>query len=107
MASLSTHVLDTTVGRPAVGVRVALESVTGTFVGEGVTNADGRVGEIGPSPLAAGDYVLRFDTGAYFAQRGVTGFYPEVAITFTVEGDQHFHVPLLLNPYGYSTYRGS
>ena len=107
MASLSTHVLDTTVGRPAVGVHVTLETVSGTAVGEGFTDADGRVAEIGPTPLSAGDYVLRFDTGAYHAQHGVTGFYPEVAITFTIEGDQHFHVPLLLNPYGYSTYRGS
>jgi 5-hydroxyisourate hydrolase len=107
MASLSTHVLDTSVGRPAAGVRVTLESLTGTAVGEGVTDADGRIAALGPVPLAAGDYRLSFDTGSYHRQRGTAGFYPEVVITFSVEGEEHFHVPLLLNPYGYSTYRGS
>lgn len=107
MASLSTHVLDTSLGRPAAGVRVILESGNGTAVGQGVTDADGRISAIGPAPLSAGDYVLRFDTATYFRQHDVTGFYPEVAISFTVAGDEHFHVPLLLNPYGYSTYRGS
>jgi 5-hydroxyisourate hydrolase len=107
MATLSTHVLDTSVGRPAAEVRVTLESPAGTVVGEGVTDADGRVSAIGPTPLAAGDYRLRFDTGSYHQQRGVSAFYPEVVVTFSVEGDEHFHVPLLLNPFGYSTYRGS
>ena len=107
MPSLSTHVLDTSVGRPAAGVRVILESGTGTAVGQGVTDADGRIASIGPDPLSAGDYVLRFDTATYFRQRHVAGFYPEVAIAVSIEGDEHFHVPLLLNPFGYSTYRGS
>ncbi len=62
---------------------------------------------IGPERLTAGDYRLRFDTGAYFTLLGVTSFYPEVVVTFVVDGDEHFHVPLLLSPYGYSTYRGS
>lgn len=107
MATLSTHVLDTSRGRPAVGVRVHLESAAGAGLGAGVTDADGRVSSIGPEQLEAGHYRLRFDSGAYFADSGVDGFYPEVTIAFTVSGDEHFHVPLLLNPYGYSTYRGS
>ena len=106
MATLSTHVLDTAVGRPAVGVRVTLESAAGATLGEGATDADGRLPVIG-SELGAGDYRLRFDTAAYFAQVGVTGFYPEVVVAFTVAADEHYHVPLLLTPHGYSTYRGS
>lgn len=107
MATLSTHVLDTSLGRPAAGVRVALESESGGELGEGVTDADGRVGTLGPERLGAGDYRLRFDSGAYFTSLGIAAFYPEVVVTFSVEGDEHFHVPLLLSPYGYSTYRGS
>jgi 5-hydroxyisourate hydrolase len=107
MASLSTHVLDTSLGRPAAGIRVALESASGVDVGEGVTDADGRIATFGIEKLGAGDYRFRFDTGAYFTSLGTTAFYPEVVVTFAVEGDEHFHVPLLLSPYGYSTYRGS
>ncbi len=107
MATLSTHVLDTSLGLPAAGVRVSLESGAGAALGEGVTDADGRVRAIGPERLDAGDYSLRFDTAAYFTARDTGGFYPEVVVTFVVEGDDHVHVPLLLSPYGYSTYRGS
>jgi 5-hydroxyisourate hydrolase len=103
VSTLSTHVLDTAAGAPAKGIAVALESREGLPLGEGVTDADGRVGSIGTERLDAGDYVLRFDTGSY-----VDGFYPEVVVVFTVaDPDQHYHVPLLLSPYGYSTYRGS
>ena len=108
MGTLSTHVLDTSAGRPAEGVAVELRSADGSVLGEARTDADGRVGSIGPVRLDAGDYTLRFDTAAYFAAAGTTGFYPEVAIAFTVaDAGQHYHVPLLLNPFGYSTYRGS
>jgi 5-hydroxyisourate hydrolase len=107
MATLSTHVLDTSRGRPAAGVRVALQYASGAEVGHGVTDADGRIPSFGPERLGAGDYRLRFDTAAYFAELGVSCFYPEVVVTFSDSGDEHFHVPLLLNPYGYSTYRGS
>ncbi len=108
MSTLSTHVLDTSAGRPAEGVPVELRSADGALVGEGRTDADGRVGSIGPDRLDAGDYTLRFDTASYFATTGTTGFYPEVTIAFTVaDPGQHYHVPLLLNPFGYSTYRGS
>ena len=108
MGTLSTHVLDTSAGRPAVGVPVALRSSDGSLVGEGRPAADGRLAAIGPDRLDAGDYSLRFDTAAWFAATGTTGFYPEVTITFTLaDPGQHYHVPLLLNPFGYSTYRGS
>ena len=106
MASLSTHVLDTAAGRPAVGLRVSLETAEGTLVKEAVTDADGRVGDLA-AELPTGDYRLRFDTGAWFARQGVTAFYPEVVVAFTVADDRHHHVPLLLSPFGYSTYRGS
>ena len=102
MSTLSTHVLDTATGRPAEGIQVRLETRDGELLGEGVTNVDGRVGSIGPEQLERGAYVLRFDTGLY-----VDGFYPEVVVTFAVGHDEHYHVPLLLNPFGYSTYRGS
>lgn len=102
MSTLSTHVLDTAAGRPAAGVPVRLETRSGEQLGEGVTDADGRVPALGPE-LVAGDYVLRFDVATYAA-----GFYPEVVVVFTIaDPAQHHHVPLLLSPYGYSTYRGS
>jgi 5-hydroxyisourate hydrolase len=103
--TLSTHVLDTSRGRPAGGVSVTLYDAAGEAVGDGVTDGDGRVGRIGPSPLAAGEYRLEFDTGDY---HDGTGFYPRVTIWFTVsDPEEHYHVPLLLNPFGYATYRGS
>ena len=106
MATLSTHILDTSLGRPAVGVRVTLESDAGVTIGEGATDADGRLPAVG-SELGTGDYRLRFDTAAYYTQIGVAGFYPEVVVAFTVSADEHYHVPLLLTPHGYATYRGS
>jgi len=107
MATLSTHVLDTSRGRPAAGLRIALESATGEQVAEAVTDADGRAPHLATGALAAGTYRLRFDSGAWFAEQDVVGFYPEVVVAFELSGDEHFHVPLLLSPYGYSTYRGS
>ena len=101
MATLSTHVLDTAAGRPAAGVAVRLESRDGDVLDQGVTDGDGRVASLG-GELGLAGYVLRFDTGAYH-----NGFFPEVVIVFTVADDRHYHVPLLLSPYGYSTYRGS
>ena len=106
MATLSTHVLDTGAGRPATGVAVVLESDAGEVLAQASTDADGRVGSLG-ADLAAGDYRIRFDTGAWFSDSGVDAFYPEVAVAFTIAADEHFHVPLLLSRYGYSTYRGS
>lgn len=106
MATLSTHVLDTSRGRPVANMLVTLESADGSQLDEAHTTGDGRIGAIGDG-LAAGTYQLRFVTAPYFALTGTDAFYPEVVVIFTVSGDDHFHVPLLLNPYGYSTYRGS
>ena len=108
MSAITTHVLDTSRGRPAAGVPVRLER-GGAVLGEGSTDEDGRLRTLLPGgPIEPGTYRLVFDTGAYFAARGVEAFYPNVSIDFTVrDGGQHFHVPLLLSPYGYSTYRGS
>jgi 5-hydroxyisourate hydrolase len=102
MSTLSTHVLDTAAGLPAAGIRVTLESRAGTPQGEGVTDQDGRIGSLG-GELVAGDYVLRFATAPQFEQ----SFFPEVVVVFTIADERHHHVPLLLSPYGYSTYRGS
>ena len=107
--SLSTHVLDAAAGRPAAGVAVRLESWTGdgwTRSARRITDADGRVGDLG-NP-AAGRHRITFDTGEYFAALGIATFYPEVSVVFEVtDPEQHYHVPLLLSPFGYSTYRGS
>jgi 5-hydroxyisourate hydrolase len=103
MSSLSTHVLDTAAGCPGAGIAVTLSARGGAELGSGVTDADGRVSSLGPDRLDAGDYVLRFDTGSYG-----NDFYPEVVVVFTVaDPDQHYHVPVLLSPYGFTTYRGS
>ncbi|GAA3248754.1 hydroxyisourate hydrolase [Pseudonocardia petroleophila] len=105
--SLSTHVLDAALGRPAAGVAVALTAPDGT-VREGVTDDDGRIGDLAPGALPGGTYRLRFDTGSYFSATGQAGFYPEVVVAVTVDADRpHTHVPLLLSPFSYSTYRGS
>src|SRR5436190_22967887 len=108
MASLSTHVLDTSVGAPAAGVRVSLFTRTQERLGAGTTDHDGRVAAIGPDELAPGDYELHFDTGGYFASADIATFLPEVVVVFTVAaGVSHYHVPVLLSPFGYGTYRGS
>lgn len=110
---ITTHVLDTARGRPAAGIAVRLEhwaSHVWIVVGDGVTDADGRQRALVPEgrPIGAGRYRLTFDTGAYFRGAGGSGFYPEVPIVFEItDPSQHYHVPLLLSPYGYSTYRGS
>lgn len=109
MSSVTTHVLDAAAGRPAAGIAVRLESVTGGGpLAEAVTDADGRVKDLGPDRLDAGDYRLTFDTGAYFERSNTDTFYPQVQITFRIASpEQHYHVPLLLSPFAYSTYRGS
>ncbi|MBX6767063.1 MAG: hydroxyisourate hydrolase [Actinomadura rubrobrunea] len=109
--SVSTHVLDTTRGRPAAGVPVRLDRYEGDTwrpLAEAVTDGDGRWAAPPDAGSADGTYRLRFGTGPYFAERGETCFYPEVCVIFTIaDAGQHHHVPLLLSPYGYSTYRGS
>ena len=111
MTGITTHVLDTTRGCPAAGVPVVLERAEDSgwqAVGSGITDADGRVSDLLSSAPEGGRYRLTFDTGAYFGSLGVAGFYPEVSVTFVVaRGEGHCHVPLLLSPFGYSTYRGS
>jgi 5-hydroxyisourate hydrolase len=106
---ISTHVLDTARGHPAEGVPVVLEHDTGGWaeVGRGVTDADGRVRELLGDELADGRYRLTFDTAQYFRTVGEAAFYPEVSVVFLVAGGGHHHVPLLLSPFGYTTYRGS
>ena len=112
MSGITTHVLDTSRGKPAAGVRVLLETKGKKGwheVGAGVTDADGRLRTLTPdAPLAFGTYRILFDTGAYFAAHGVESFYPSVTVVFTVKDHAaHYHVPLLLSPFGYCTYRGS
>ncbi len=104
---LSTHVLDVGLGRPAAGVAVTITFPDGT-VRDGVTDEDGRVDPIADGALPGGTYRLRFDTGAYFAGTGQAGFHPEVVVAVGIDADRpHTHVPLLLSPYSYTTYRGS
>lgn len=102
---ISTHILDTTRGAPAVGVAVRLEH-EGRWVAEGVTDADGRV-RLVTDPPATGTWRIAFAVEPYFAAQQVAAFYPEVSIAFVVRDGGHYHVPLLLNPFGYATYRGS
>lgn len=107
---ITTHVLDTARGRPAAGVAVVLEWWGDGWepAGEGVTDADGRCRTLLARAPAAGTWRIRFDVGAWYATQGVESFYPSVEITFLVRDPaQHHHVPLLLAPWAYSTYRGS
>lgn len=111
-SQLTTHILDTSIGKPASGVKVRLLEVKEDkwrAVAQGRTNTDGRIGDLLPSGknLVAGVYKLIFDTAHYFECHAVKSFYPRVSIQFTVTDNEHYHVPLLLNPFGYSTYRGS
>jgi 5-hydroxyisourate hydrolase len=105
MSTLSTHVLDAVRGAPAAGVTVTLRQGD-RRLDSGETDVDGRIGALGEA-LEPGTYRLVFDTGAYFARREVEAFYPEVSIAFAVTEDRHYHVPLLLSPFAFSTYRGS
>lgn len=114
MSPITTHVLDTALGRPAQGIVVHLDrqdaDESWAELGRGATNADGRITTLLPdgTALTPGVYRLRFLTEAYFASQNVRGFYPEVPILFRLdEPASHYHVPLLLCPFGYSTYRGS
>jgi len=114
MKRISTHVLDTAAGKPAAGVGVRLErqDAAGNWqlLASGRTDADGRCGNLLPESdaLPAGIYRLGFDTASYYASQKVQGLYPAVQIAFEVrDGESHFHIPLLLSPNGYTTYRGS
>jgi 5-hydroxyisourate hydrolase len=113
MGAITTHVLDTARGRPAAGVSVLLERLGGERewhpLGSGETDVDGRLRNLTPGDvLAPGVYRLIFDTGRYFDAHGLATLYPQVVIVFeAAAGETHYHVPLLLSPFGYSTYRGS
>lgn len=113
MTAITTHILDISAGCPARGVPIILERRTMTeweIIGQGVTDEDGRLRDLIESDMKIppGDYRLTFDTKTYFTQQRIEGFYPQVTVTFTVrDAAQHYHVPLLLSPFGYSTYRGS
>lgn len=113
MSQITTHVLDVSLGRPAAGVPVLLEvEDVGTGwkeLGRGETDKDGRLRDLlGPGSLVEGTYRLTFDTHSYFASRKVEALYPLVSVVFSVrDAKQHYHIPLLLSPFGYSTYRGS
>ena len=113
VTTITTHVLDTAFGAPATNIPVTLHRVEGggsVVMARGVTDADGRSGSLAPEhgSLQEGSYRLCFDVAGYFAAAQRASFYNEICIDFTVAADpQHYHVPLLLSPFGYSTYRGS
>jgi 5-hydroxyisourate hydrolase len=105
MITISTHVLDTSIGQPAVNIRVRLFSGQ-TEIGSGITDSDGRCGSLLPhsTTLSPGVHRIVFEVGERFPE----GFYPEVSITFVVrDSSAHYHVPLLISPFSFTTYRGS
>jgi 5-hydroxyisourate hydrolase len=112
MSPITTHILDTQLGQPAVGVAVKLEIFQdGQWrqLDHGVTDKEGRIRDFLPAAsFDEGIYQLTFNSGSYFADRDIATFYPKVAVIFEIQDkNQHYHVPLLLSPFGYSTYRGS
>lgn len=110
---ITTHVLDTMRGKPAAGIRASLEKKIGGAwmkLAAGITNKDGRISDLLPSTfkLSKGTYRMRFDTAVYFRRCKTRGFYPYIDVTFEIsDTKEHHHIPLLLSPFGYSTYRGS
>lgn len=113
MSQITTHILDTSLGKPAQNVKIVLEKPTKDgfwkAIGQGFTNADGRLPGLlaDDIKLEPGIYRLVFDTASYYEQTATKGLYPSVTIAFELTDHSHYHIPLLLNPFGYSTYRGS
>jgi 5-hydroxyisourate hydrolase len=111
MSQITTHILDTTLGKPATGVTITLFAHESDWIeiAKGVTNKDGRIGDLLPQGevLPHGLYKMKFLTKDYFDQQLIATFYPFVEIVFTITDSEHYHIPLLLNPFGYTTYRGS
>ena len=110
MSNITTHVLNTSLGKPAAGIQVVLEVKQDewTQIGSGTTNDDGRIADFTSDSIVAGHYRISFALASYFEAQNVDAFYPAAHIEFIIKDpDQHYHVPLLLNPFGYSTYRGS
>lgn len=116
MSQVTTHILDTTKGKPVEGVTIVLfqqnpeDPVTTGWrqIAIGTTNIDGRIPDLlqQDAILQPGIYRVRFETKEYFEKQAIQTFYPFIEITFTITGSEHYHIPLLLNPFGYSTYRG-
>ena len=111
MSQITTHILDTSIGKPAAGVTIILYSGgndTWNEIARGKTNNDGRIADLVKNDLLQqGIYKMRFETKEYFDKKQVATFYPYVDIVFDIRTGEHYHIPLLLNPFGYSTYRGS
>ena len=111
-SAITTHVLDTAIGRPASGVPVSLDQwIDGDgwrIISQSTTGTDGRVAAFGPAELPAGRYKVTFDTFSYFDSLGQPAFYPEVSVVFMLNDPAtQYHIPLVLSPFAYSTYRGS
>lgn len=106
---ISTHILDTHLGKPAADVEVRLyDATTRQLLGQGFTNADGRLKDFGLDAIQQGAYLLEYDIAPYFQKHDLKTFFPQVSIQFYIENpDEHYHVPLLISPFAYSTYRGS
>ena len=112
MSQITSHILDTTKGKPASGVSILLfhqGNNNWEEIGKSTTNSDGRVTDLLEEDVIvqAGIYKLKFEVKSYYEQQSIKTFYPYVEIIFEITGSEHYHVPLLLNPFGYSTYRGS
>jgi len=112
MSQITSHILDTTKGKPAQGVTILLfqqQNNDWKEIGRSTTNSDGRVTDLleNDVTMQAGIYKLKFETRDYYERQSIKTFYPFVEIIFEITGSEHYHVPLLLNPFGYSTYRGS
>ena len=112
VSQITTHVLDTSIGSPGKGICIQLKKQINNqwqTISLGITNADGRIADLLPAGvvLQKDHYQMCFDTGSYFSTNNIVGFYPEVTIDFTTFDQTHYHIPLLINPYGYTTYRGS
>ena len=106
--SVSTHALDTATGAPAAGLRYVLTDAAGAVLADGVTDDDGRGPDLRGVHVGAGVYRMTFHSGEYHRGRGAECFHPEAVICFEItDPDSHHHIPLILAPYGYSTYRGS
>ncbi|MEB3766865.1 hydroxyisourate hydrolase [Acinetobacter sp. MD2] len=105
---ISTHILDTHLGKPAAGVTIQLFDAKHQLIGQGVTDQDGRLKDFGISTFISGEYQLEFAIAPYFAAKNLATFFPKVCICFFIaQENEHYHIPLLISPYAYSTYRGS
>jgi 5-hydroxyisourate hydrolase len=111
MNKITTHILDTSKGCPAEGVEVILYELPAgegpSKIATGRTNVDGRIGDWSAIRPGKGTFTIRFETAAYFDRQSIPTFYPFVEIHFEITADGHYHIPLLISPFGYSTYRGS